>query len=339
MHFKKTFSLITALSLSAAMLFSGCGQSGESSQAESSAAETTVETTVSATTEAADTASLNPLLWKVTGEKGNTVYLFGTIHAGGIRSDQVMNMLKEKVDSCDALAVEADVLTYQMDFERQQKVLQSMILTDGSTIKDHLSSDNYDKCVKYLTDAGQYNAAFDAYNPSFWNQLITQNEIAKSNIDTSKAMDTLLLSYASEKSKEIIEVESVEFQTEMTNNFSDTWYNLQFESFFKEPSATKEGLDELYKAWISGDEAKLQKLALDETELDDSLPEDQKKAVTEYKKAMYTDRNLGMAEKAESFIKDGKSVFFAVGTAHFIGDDGIVKLLSDKGYTVEKISI
>ena len=335
MHIKKPFVFITALSLSAAMLFSGCGQSGESSQTESSA----VETTASATTEATDTASLNPLLWKVTGEKGNTVYLFGTIHAGGIQSDQVMNKLKEKVDSCDALAVEADILTYQMDFERQQKNLLSMMLTDGTTIKDHLSSDNYDKCVKYLTDAGQYNAAFDSYKPSFWSQLITQNEINKSDINTSKAMDTLLLSYASEKSKEVIEVESVEFQIDMTNNFSDTWYNLQFEAFFKEPNATKEGLDKLYKAWLSGDEAQLKELALDETELDDGMTNEQQKAVKEYKKAMYTDRNLGMAEKAERFIKGGKSVFFAVGTAHFMGDDGIVKLLSDKGYTVEKISI
>ena len=317
------------------MLFTGCGQSGESSAPESSAA----ETTAAATTEAADTSSPNPLLWKITGEKGNTVYLFGTIHAGGVSSDQVMNKLKEKVDSCDALAVEADVLSYQADFGRQQKVAQSMLLTDGTTIKDHLSGDNYDKCVKYLTDAGQYNAAFDLYNPSFWNQLVTQNEINKSGIDTSKAMDTLLLSYASEKNKEVIEVESIEFQIEMTNNFSDTWYNLQFDAFFKEPNATKESLDKLYKAWLSGDEAQLKELALDETELDDGMTDEQQNAVKEYKKAMYTDRNSGMAEKAESFIKDGKSVFFAGGTAHFLGDDGIVKLLSDKGYTVDKISI
>ena len=335
MRIKKPFVFITALSLSAAMLFTGCGQSGESSAPESSAA----ETTAAATTEAADTSSPNPLLWKITGEKGNTVYLFGTIHAGGVSSDQVMNKLKEKVDSCDALAVEADVLSYQADFGRQQKVAQSMLLTDGTTIKDHLSGDNYDKCVKYLTDAGQYNAAFDLYNPSFWNQLVTQNEINKSGIDTSKAMDTLLLSYASEKNKEVIEVESIEFQIEMTNNFSDTWYNLQFDAFFKEPNATKESLDKLYKAWLSGDEAQLKELALDETELDDGMTDEQQNAVKEYKKAMYTDRNSGMAEKAESFIEDGKSVFFAVGTAHFLGDDGIVKLLSDKGYTVEKISI
>ena len=152
-------------------------------------------------------------------------------------------------------------------------------------------------------------------------------------------MDTLLLSYASEKNKEVIEVESIEFQIDMTNNFSDTWYNLQFEAFFKEPNATKESLDKLYKAWLSGDEAELKELALDETELDDGMTDEQQNAVKEYKKAMYTDRNSGMAEKAESFIKDGKSVFFAVGTAHFLGDDGIVKLLSDKGYTVDKISI
>ena len=52
---------------------------------------------------------------------------------------------------------------------------------------------------------------------------------------------------------------------------------------------------------------------------------------------MITDRNIGMAEKADRWLEDGKSVFFAVGAGHMINDEGVVKLLADKGYTVERI--
>ncbi len=83
---------------------------------------------------------------------------------------------------------------------------------------------------------------------------------------------------------------------------------------------------------ITGDEASLSKLLYGDTETDEELNDGQNKSVEEYQKAMYTDRNAGIAKKAESCIEGGKSVFFAVATAHFLGDDGIVKLLTDKGY-------
>lgn len=52
---------------------------------------------------------------------------------------------------------------------------------------------------------------------------------------------------------------------------------------------------------------------------------------------MLTDRNKGMADKAEEYMNDGKKVFFMAGAAHMYGDDGIVQLLKDRGYTVERV--
>ena len=49
------------------------------------------------------------------------------------------------------------------------------------------------------------------------------------------------------------------------------------------------------------------------------------------------DRNLGMAQVAISWLAEGKTVFFAVGTGHMVGDTGLVRLLTDAGYTVERV--
>uniref|UniRef100_UPI0005A6FDA1 TraB/GumN family protein n=1 Tax=Paenibacillus camerounensis TaxID=1243663 RepID=UPI0005A6FDA1 len=56
----------------------------------------------------------------------------------------------------------------------------------------------------------------------------------------------------------------------------------------------------------------------------------------EYYKAMLVDRNIGMADKIDGYLKNGKNeeYFIVVGAAHYLGEHGIIKLLQDKGYTV-----
>lgn len=58
----------------------------------------------------------------------------------------------------------------------------------------------------------------------------------------------------------------------------------------------------------------------------------------EYYKIMLTDRNIGMTNKIDELIKDGKNHTVAVGAAHFIGEDGILKLLEEKGYKITRVN-
>jgi uncharacterized protein YbaP (TraB family) len=54
-----------------------------------------------------------------------------------------------------------------------------------------------------------------------------------------------------------------------------------------------------------------------------------------YKK-MILDRNINMTLKIEEYLNAGDTYFVIAGLAHFIGEDGIVKMLQDKGYTVTR---
>ena len=42
----------------------------------------------------------------------------------------------------------------------------------------------------------------------------------------------------------------------------------------------------------------------------------------------------GMLETAKEYLSSGKTVFFAVGLAHLLGDTGLVEALREAGYTV-----
>ena len=342
--FTKTLSLLTAVCMTSAIILSGCTvETAPPSSVETTAAQTTentsaAETTVDATTQPKSDRQ-EPLMWQVTGKDGGKMYLFGTIHLGDERNEQIMKKIASKVDECDSLAVECDTVAYQNDYSAMIKNVYNMMYTDGTSVKDHMSAELYDKCKEYLSERDSYNQMYDMYHLSFWIQLLEQTAIAESPLDTELAMDTLLINHANDNDQNILEVESVDEQYEMLDSFSDEMYDLLLKEFFDSEKSYTDSISEMYEAWVVGDDSKLlEMLESDEESDEEELTEDQKKMVEDYNDKMYTSRNLKMAQKAQKYIESGQTVFFAVGTAHMLSDEGLVKLLTDKGYTVEKIT-
>ena len=60
-------------------------------------------------------------------------------------------------------------------------------------------------------------------------------------------------------------------------------------------------------------------------------------AMTEANIRLICDRNVHMVEKIEQMLKQPGKYFVMVGSAHFVGEKGIVKTLEGKGYTVTQI--
>lgn len=57
-----------------------------------------------------------------------------------------------------------------------------------------------------------------------------------------------------------------------------------------------------------------------------------------YNNVMTVVRNKLMVERASEYLRDHKNVFYVVGLAHMLGDDGLVASLENRGYTVSQIS-
>ena len=138
---------------------------------------------------------------------------------------------------------------------------------------------------------------------------------------------------------EINEVESMEFQMSMFNDFSDELVELMLAQY-AETNAIEEQTKEiknLYEKWKTGTMSSED--VSDEADIDmDSLTEEQKALLDEYNKSMLTDRNAGMTEKLIEYMKGDKTAMLVVGSAHFLGDDGIISLLQKQGITVTKIT-
>ena len=143
------------------------------------------------------------------------------------------------------------------------------------------------------------------------------------------------------------------FQLKMLTGYSDYLQEFQlYSSVYSHGKEAWEGVAELYDLWCAGDEAALieemkrEVWAFKEEDLEDlqyirdnmeSINAELEKIYQEYIKSMESDRNAGMLEVAKGYLESGETVFFAVGLAHLIAEDGLVFTLREAGYTVELV--
>jgi len=281
-----------------------------------------------------DSAGCTPLLYKVSHTNGGVLYLLGSIHVGDKRTQSMPGYVMDAYNASTYLCVEADIVAYEKDLAAQMLDLQLMLCKNGKTIRDHLGDELYTKARALLEREKLYNSMYDNYGPALWMSLVDEAARSRTSLDSKYGVDRFFINKASKDGKEIKEVESVEFQNNMMLGFSDGIYRLLIEDSVDNFAESVEALKAMYEIWVSGDEADIEEmLKLDYT----GLSEKEEKLCREYKKVMLSDRNLGMADRAEEYLAEGGTGFYVVGAAHIVGEGALVELLRDRGYTVEKV--
>ena len=308
-------------------------------------------------------AASKGFFWKV--QKGkNTVYMLGSIHLAESSiypfSDEIMNAFNQ----ADTLAVEADVT----NTEALQKFYSLQMYSDGTTLKDHISTDLYEKITKATeTLQGDMNA-INSLKP--WALgLAYSNAASTMSLDTNNSaeagslgIDSYLLNSAHLSNKKIAEVESVAFQGEMFDNFSpelqayqleeslntvlEVYKNIQDSKAGKETAETKKAHDssedeafitKCINFWKSGDAEKF-------TDLNNEIfkaseDKEHQKEIEEYFTKFYDERDKHMGETIENWLNaEGEHTYFVtVGSSHYVDRAGIIPYLTEKGFTVTPI--
>ena len=311
----------------------------DTSPADTTPADTTPADSTPAATEPIDADAVHPMLFHVTGENGQEGWLFGTIHVGDERIDTALQKLLPYLDGCDALAVEFDLVAYELDLAAQMKSLTQFVLADGTKISDHMPKETFEKASALLGEAGLMPQVMEMYNLSMWSTLVEQAALmTRTDFDMEIGMDRSLIHHCYDRQIEVRDVESAEFQYSLLAAFSDELNLLLIESTLDSLDEYGEGVNELYDAWLNGNYDELTALLKDEEgESETDLTEAQLALLEDYNDRMLTQRNLGMRDKAVEWLKAGDKVFFAVGAAHLVGEGGLIELLRAEGYTVEQL--
>ncbi len=283
-----------------------------------------------------DASGLTPAVWQVTDpESGNSIKMMGTIHIVPDTAAIVPQYVMDIYNDSDAIAVEYDVSKVNTDMVVQIQYMSYFVLNDGTTIKDHLTPENYEGAKALLTELGYYNEAFDSYNASYWESLLTSASVMSLEGMKQSGVDQYFIGIAKEDGKEVRDIEELEDQMlaltactdELTNYNVSEMLELSSEEF-------EESFMELYNMWATGD---VEGFEAADAEGMAEFPEELKADYEVYNNLMLTQRNMGMAEEAAEYIRNGDNIFYMVGFAHFCGDGSVVDLLEEQGFTVERI--
>ena len=286
-----------------------------------------------------------PLFYKVTAPNGRTMWLLGTIHIGDERTAHLPQEIYDALLGSDALAVEIDVTDMETRLDEDEALLEAYqaatYYLDNSTAYDHLGETVAEKLTLALKKyGGDIRLNWLSYNVTSLTSLIEQLILEMGRLESyDRGVDNQLVKLAKDNGIEVWDVEDFAEHIMLLSNYSEPLQELILEETLDAGRyASNLGSHELFEAWCRGDEAELTgELNDEEEEEDEELTPEEQAMVDEYNEAMLRKRNAEMVEKAKEYMEGDKTVFFAVGLAHLLAEDGLVPCLREAGYTVEQV--
>ena len=254
----------------------------------------------------------NTLLWKIEKSGYNTSYLFGTIHIKDKRAFQFNDSLLVKIDASDVLVTELDMST-----EGLSQVAEAMKLPKGKTLKDVLSPEQYSRLKKFAEAHVMLNfSQLERFKPMMILMLAMQSEIPD-NMD--EAVDVYLYKYAKSKGKKTIGLESIKEQMDVFDVMTNEEIIDAIDEYEKGESISYE---DLIVAYEKSDLIQIHSIMKKEEEKNEK-----------FMKALLQKRNKVMAKRIPALMKESSTVF-ALGAGHLSGNEGILSMLENKGFSV-----
>lgn len=279
------------------------------------------------------TIQATPHIWKVShGE--SYLFLFGSIHVAQEELYPLNEMIMNTYASCDYLALETNPSEFQNE-ETIAAMASFMRYTDGTKIMDIIGEDLFDEMIAVLKKEfpNLNSEGLESCTPMMFLNLLQIIVMDKTNLSDEYGIDLYFYNAATKDGKSILSVEPYELQMQIFSDFSSDVNKYMLEDLL-DVNAKAEETKRLYAAWIAGDADSIIEYELLEGAKADMAS---KEELYVYNR-LGIDRSLYMADVAEGYVREGKNVFFVVGAAHMLGEQGIVSLLQNKGYKVELLS-
>lgn len=271
------------------------------------------------------------LLWKVTGNGlGRPSYILGTHHmAPSTMIDQIKGM-NEAIAGCDIVVgeVEKDSL---MSPEVQARMAQAMVAPLDSTLDKVLTPADYgivEKVFnKYFGTLGMKLKQVNNLKPSAISIQMQAMQAIKyfPNFDANSLIDVMVQTRANEAGRPSVGLESVDeqinllFNGSIANQAKGLVEACKQDEFFQVQSAA------LADAYLAQDLDKLLAVMTDATMGGDSEEE---------MEVLIYSRNRSWAEKLKVIMPE-RACLVCVGAGHLPGEQGLLQLLRNAGYTVE----
>jgi uncharacterized protein YbaP (TraB family) len=259
------------------------------------------------------------LLWQISGSNTDS-YLFGTIHSEDPRITRLPEPVEESFNRADILMLEMS-----LDVMTSATVASKMFQAPNGSLTKQVGKSMAQEAAEAMLSFGVPPQMTEMMLP--WAVVMTLSMPPQM---TGQFLDKQLYDKAMVAGKRFQPLESPDEQisvfTKLTLNEQKSLLRSVLDEYQNYPLM----YEELTKAYLARDLDKLADISFANPVSDDSAL--QEKFMTQ----MLTRRNQRMVERMVPLFNQGK-VFVAVGALHLVGDEGLISLLRQRGYTVNRV--
>ncbi|MGE3958872.1 MAG: TraB/GumN family protein [Vicinamibacterales bacterium] len=261
-------------------------------------------------------------LWRITGPKGGTVFLAGSLHL-------LSNEYYPLAPAFDEAFAQADLLVEEVHLEEmlapgsQMLMLQRGMMPAGQTLDSVVSPDTMEAVRAKTAELGLPLQPLQLFKP--WALALTLQgmEWQKSGFNGELGLDRHFYDRAQKAGIAVQGLETLEFQIGQFDALPMPLQDRLLRQTLQEMDKAGDSLEALARGWKAGDAPAIERLVLAEL-----------KAEPEMYQRLLVARNTNWLPKLEALFARPKPAFVVVGAAHLVGSDGLLALLTARGYTV-----
>lgn len=261
------------------------------------------------------------LLWKITGNGiQKPSYLFGTMHLlcanDAFLSEEFQNALAD----CDTVYFEID-LDDQKQLFSAFKYLQ---MKEGVQLSDLLSEEEYKRLQEYFRNRN-FMIPFSLmkrFKPFLISSMMSEQVM---ECPQKEGMEQVIMSAAKKIRKPIKGLETIAFQASLFDSIPYEEQAKELITYLDSSEKYAIATRKMIEVYLSQDLEKMEELV----RISDPGTE-------KYLDLLLYDRNKRWADQLSDKLK-GSPCLYAVGAGHLPGEQGVIRLLQNKGYTVTPV--
>lgn len=264
-------------------------------------------------------------LWKVSRDDVPPSYIFGTMHSRDPRILYLPGAVMQVFIASSTAIFETSLKDDELGRNRQQ-----LLLNPGDSLKEHIGADRFNRLAGLVAPYGVAPATLDRLKVWAAATIISQPVPKAGDSEGSLTLlDKELEKSARIAGKRVIALESNKEQLDIFDSMSAAVQLEYLDQAMAEHPEIDEELEKMTSYYLSGNTGWIA-CDLEETLIGMSAA---------LNKIMTTDliyvRNHHMVERMLPELAHG-NVFVGIGALHLPGEEGVLSLLKQKGYEIER---
>ena len=260
------------------------------------------------------------LLWEISKAGIPSSYLFGTIHS----EDPEVLQLAQPVEAAFDAAQHA---VFEILLDRDSMVYSStaMLMMDGRMLSELIGQSLFRQAARAIQSRGIPEIVLERMKP--WAVAIT---LSMPVPGTGQVLDMALYEAAQQAEKPVYGLETIREQLDVFDTMPEADQLALLQDALENFSEIDAMHEELLAAYKQRDLAKLMAIS------DAAMETGDQQLAADFQRRLIVDRNRLMMERMQPYLGKGRA-FVAIGALHLPGDQGLLSLLEQSGYTLRML--